>query len=1248
MRTRSKGKATAASQPGENSGGTSGPKTPTKDTSQNTAQQANPFASLAQVTPLKTAANPAADKGKAKGSKKRDASRPQLTDRKKEKEISVGNQDLSPMHKKVRDASNLPTENPSPLPPSEDERDKPDGHPVPDQVQGPNVPSNQAAAAQVNMGHNPDPHPEPAQDSQEAETDAPRNTEGPGPAPLLPQAPAGEANPDNEEDRMLDEEEMEAQAPPPPPNTGKETSPKNADSDSPFAVYDPSTHKFYKWDLIRQLPPESLPTIVVPNTKDRGTHLFTCLMCGGWFTQNHKSCFNTYKKLLKENKAAAEERYAITIPDEVQSQGISYRNNAKPVLEQYLGNDRPSSSSVPFEWNFEFLATLEPDKMFSSPGTLDWLPKDTTPAFSQILRDIIPAAIKKKPGAFQAILLLPRLVAPKCLTGKAATSKVLENISLFRAGQFEFLWNRPTLVIKQGSFNPLKRCKTLARAANTRGALKALSSRGVLDPSKCYDALLNLHPDGPELVPPPSSSPTPTTSPMTLQSFTNTIIEADWKKAADALGWKMDFVKVLSEEAIQALFAFCSQIVRDPTFIPDPIKPYFFGARLIPLAKKEGGVRPIAIGTIFHKLISSSIMAHIKHELPGTFAPVQFGVGFAGGAENVVHGVRNALTADSERILVSLDLTNAFNSVSRIAFLEEIRTKFPSLLCWTWQSYGKPATLLVRDQKPILSKTGVRQGDPMGPFLFCLAIQHALTSVTSEKVLSFTYMDDIYLVGHYEELAIALATLEDLLSALSLRINFAKSYATKKVMGLSREIPVKGPDDNPLVMKSPLFIRDPINAPSEATRKAIEMIPQIDDTQIALILLRQINNGTLTYTLRTAPPKVTGALAQKLMNSIKDALTKVLSTTKTQIDKAHKRIFLPFGPGLGFTDLEKIAEPAFQASLLQASFRLNKADKHKFPIPSFPEKAVPNEDFYITALRDAFQHTDLLDDHPKLQHFLVEQTKSERFDKVYNSLNDTNKKIVDSTKDCHASGWLHALPTEPALTFPSNLMRLAVKLFLDINTGKNNSICSLCHHDSEDFTKHALTCPAQKAVIHRHELVKNCVSDLCRAATLPAAVEPSPFGFKKDKNGKDFVTYLKIKKDQRRLDLIISGVGPKGGELGVDVSVANPFAESVVDKVTPLAAAREREQEKINKYSQDCRALGMSFSPFVMDAYGGIPDVSYRQVLLKLTSKIKDYTPANWAAPTAETYWLQRVSIALWSGNAYKARLVVNDTPYIA
>ena len=82
----------------------------------------------------------------------------------------------------------------------------------------------------------------------------------------------------------------------------------------------------------------------------------------------------------------------------------------------------------------------------------------------------------------------------------------------------------------------------------------------------------------------------------------------------------------MNSEAINAICELCKKrIAANNLFIPEHLRPDFFGARLILIAKKDGGIiRPIAIGTIFHKLISSAIMCNLKEKLPGTFSHVQF------------------------------------------------------------------------------------------------------------------------------------------------------------------------------------------------------------------------------------------------------------------------------------------------------------------------------------------------------------------------------------------------------------------------------------------------------------------------------------------------------------------------------------------------------------------------------------------------------------------------------------------------
>ena len=146
-----------------------------------------------------------------------------------------------------------------------------------------------------------------------------------------------------------------------------------------------------------------------------------------------------------------------------------------------------------------------------------------------------------------------------------------------------------------------------------------------------------------------------------------------------AAGWRAEFLKVLNNKALNILEEVCELIIKEEELVPESVRPYFFGARLIAISKGENkGVRPIAIGTTLRKVISSAIAINVKSRLPSFFGPCQCGVGMPGGAENVVHGVRMLLLEDNPgNVVVSLDLSNAFNTVSRAAFVGLIEEHFP-------------------------------------------------------------------------------------------------------------------------------------------------------------------------------------------------------------------------------------------------------------------------------------------------------------------------------------------------------------------------------------------------------------------------------------------------------------------------------------------------------------------------------------------------------------------------------------------
>ena len=52
----------------------------------------------------------------------------------------------------------------------------------------------------------------------------------------------------------------------------------------------------------------------------------------------------------------------------------------------------------PTDWETEFFSELEPDKIFSSPGTLQSLPRETRTPFTTLVKDFISLVMTEKKG----------------------------------------------------------------------------------------------------------------------------------------------------------------------------------------------------------------------------------------------------------------------------------------------------------------------------------------------------------------------------------------------------------------------------------------------------------------------------------------------------------------------------------------------------------------------------------------------------------------------------------------------------------------------------------------------------------------------------------------------------------------------------------------------------------------------------------------------------------------------------------
>ena len=111
------------------------------------------------------------------------------------------------------------------------------------------------------------------------------------------------------------------------------------------------------------------------------------------------------------------------------------------------------------------------------------------------------------------------------------------------------------------------------------------------------------------------------------------------------------------------------------------------------LPKKDGGLRPVAVGETARRLVAKCLCSQVSDAARDRLAPQQVGVALPGGCEAAVHVSRQwfARHAGSrQKMFVKLDLSNAFNTLDRQALLHAVHEELPALAPWASWCYRAP------------------------------------------------------------------------------------------------------------------------------------------------------------------------------------------------------------------------------------------------------------------------------------------------------------------------------------------------------------------------------------------------------------------------------------------------------------------------------------------------------------------------------------------------------------------------------
>lgn len=199
--------------------------------------------------------------------------------------------------------------------------------------------------------------------------------------------------------------------------------------------------------------------------------------------------------------------------------------------------------------------------------------------------------------------------------------------------------------------------------------------------------------------------------------------------------------------------------------IPHHIIKWLPGALLTPIRKRDGGVRPVAVGETICRIVSSLFMSRVTKAAQNFLEPLQFWVATKGGTEAIIHAVRKLVKQHGDDCnfgVLQVDLENAFNLVKHQAIMSVVRFVIPELYHWVNLCYNTTHPLMWTGDINFNSVTGVQRVNTLGTLLFSIPLQEPLRrlqQVISEKqskktkatLLTF-YIHDGFIVVRHEVL----------------------------------------------------------------------------------------------------------------------------------------------------------------------------------------------------------------------------------------------------------------------------------------------------------------------------------------------------------------------------------------------------------------------------------------------------------------------------------------------------------------
>ena len=615
--------------------------------------------------------------------------------------------------------------------------------------------------------------------------------------------------------------------------------------------------------------------------------------------------------------------------------------------------------------------------------------------------------------------------------------------------------------------------------------------------------------------------------------------------------------------------------------VPDFARGALFGASLCALCKKEGGIRPIAVGSVFRRVTAKVASRYACELMASTFKPKQLGVGVPGGCEAAIHSAREFVqsshSSSEQQILVKVDVRNAFNSIDRVAFLQKILDHCPQIYPLLRQTYGFSSPLFY-GEKEIHSETGLHQGDPLASLAFSLAINPIISLI--DCPFNAWYLDGGVFGGTPEQVCISLAEVERSFALIGLQLNHRKcevailnsptgTFRASALAAVRRVMPdiIETPSNNLTLLGSPLLpegLDDSIARCGRRVELMCDRVKQLDSHWALFFLSKYASAPRFSHLLRTSPAYLVPAGLHRLDSYVRTTLMESINVDLT--DEAWAQASLParFG-GLGVRSVSDLAIVCYNASM-NSSLDLMRLIYAPGELLEVPRQLTAALGAFCTRFPDSDLPTG---ESAKRQRAWDDVSCETYFRELVEPSNQLHRARLFAAVEPHSGAWLKAVPlAKLGLHLDDATVRVSVALRLGA------PICEIhscrCGRRVDRLGHHGLSCRYSAGRFPRHANLNDVVKRALAAAGMPACLEP--VGLDRE-NG-------------RRPDGVTVFPYSQGKCLVWDATCVDTYsASSLVDAaISPGSAADAAEEKKRRKYAfSGHRYL---FEPLAMETTG--------------------------------------------------------------